>query len=229
MRPRNKDRGTGEEDGERAGSEEWADEAAGSTRDTRRSGVVRRAAVCRAPARQTTVRCTTLHDAVEAHADFVWSILMGAGVESEAEAIRQDVFVHMLEHLQKNEMPDDVQAMLARITWRRINDHWREQAKKRARASSVELELLPASSRRSPEALLHNERLRRTAEAILGAMRPEDAELLKTYDRDDMSHEEAAAALGIPVADFRRRLANARARFSALAQPFKPNEQGEGR
>jgi hypothetical protein len=123
--PRATDRGSREEDGERADSEGWADEAAGPERDRRQSGVVRRAADAETSARQPLVPCATIHDVVDAYAGFVWRIVDRADVGSEAGAIRQDVFLNMQVLVQKRGMPDDVPAMLARITQRRIQDHWR--------------------------------------------------------------------------------------------------------
>ena len=67
------------------------------------------------------------------------------------------------------------------------------------------------------------------ARAILDAMRPADAELIRTYHPTAESQKKAAAALGIPPSTFRRRLAAARGRFTKLARAFMAKDQGEER
>jgi RNA polymerase sigma factor (sigma-70 family) len=226
---RTADRSSGEEDGERAASGEWAKGEEGLAGERRPSGVVLRAprergsgpgpcTVAGRPPPPHLLPCVTSRDVVLRHTRDVWGMVGSARVGDEAASVVQEVFLAIHERILAMGMPDDLPAVLAGITWHKIHDHWRKQARARAHAGDVDMDLLPASSRRSPEALAAQVEATRIADEAFASLPAEQAALIKRFHTDEESQVEAAAELGWEPSTLRRRLAAARAEWVARVQ-----------
>ena len=64
-------------------------------------------------------------------------------------------------------------------------------------------------------------------EQLLGQLRPEEQAAILLHYRHGLTHQEAAAALGVPLGTVKSLIVRARAKLRRMANPEAPNEGGQ--
>jgi len=155
----------------------------------------------------------TLGEIYERHADFVWRCLRRQGVsDDDAPDAVQDVFLAVHRTLASFEGRSSVRTWLFTIC-RSVARDRRNRASRRHEVASLDAVGPEIDARADAAARLeHNSRLARL-ERILAAMEPEQRELLVLYEIEDMTGEEIAQALSLPLGTVYSRLQVARSAF----------------
>lgn len=177
----------------------------------------------------------TLGEIYERHADFVWRCLRRHGVpDSDAPDAVQDVFLAVHRTLAHFEGRSSVRTWLFTIC-RSVARDRRNRASRRHEVASLDAIDPEVDSRADAAARFeHNSRLSLLGK-ILAAMDPEQRELLVLYEIEDMTGEEIAQALSLPLGTVYSRLQVARAAFqgevarSAAAAGEGEDRGGDGR
>jgi RNA polymerase sigma-70 factor (ECF subfamily) len=155
----------------------------------------------------------TLGEIYERHADFVWRCLRRHGVpDGDAPDAVQDVFLTVHRTLAGFEGRSSVRTWLFAIC-RSVARDRRNRASRRHEVASLDAVGPEVDTRADAAARFeHNSRLSLLGR-ILAAMEPEQRELLVLYEIEDMTGEEIAQALSLPLGTVYSRLQVARAAF----------------
>jgi RNA polymerase sigma-70 factor (ECF subfamily) len=147
------------------------------------------------------------------------------GDDAAAEDVLQDTLVSALRHADQHRGEGSVRAWLFGIARRRAWDHRRRDRLEPTSEASLEALGLAAGWGSEPglEASVGN---REQLERALGALSPEDREVLLLRDVLGFEGEEAARALGLGLPALKSRLHRARLRFAAALREGKGDGQG---
>jgi len=155
----------------------------------------------------------TLGEIYERYADFVWRCLRRHGVsDDDAPDAVQDVFLSVHRALAGFEGRSSVQTWLFTIC-RSVARDRRNRASRRHEVASLDAVGPEVDARADAAARFeHNSRLA-LLRKVLAAMEPEQRELLVLYEIEDMTGEEIAHALSLPLGTVYARLQVARTVF----------------
>lgn len=132
---------------------------------------------------------------------------------ARAEELAQETFLAVLRGIERYEARTTFRTYLYAIAFRQVSNEWR-----RAKRDTVPLEDPPATQEDPSESLW----LRRAVEQLDPAHR--EVLLLREYEQ--LSYEEIAALLRIPVNTVRSRLFRARMELKALLSPERKEREG---
>ena len=141
-----------------------------------------------------------------------------------ADDVTQDVFVKVYRAARQFEGRSSVRTWLFGIAFNVCRDYVRRE--RRDHAGDEVLAAIPGGSL---DPLQRLERIERAAlvRAAAGRLTPSQRLMLRLREREDMSYEEIAALLGVPLGTVRSRLHNARAAL-ARALMEKLGQRGRG-
>ncbi len=143
----------------------------------------------------------------------------------EAADLAQETFVRAFQSISRFDGRSSVRTWLFRIAYNLCVDRSR-----RAGRAPAEMRLdaffedeegmdLP-DARWDPQGVVMDEELRSTLERAIAAMSEKLRSVLLLHDREDMSYEEIARALGIPIGTVKSRLFLARAFLQRALTPY---------
>jgi RNA polymerase sigma-70 factor (ECF subfamily) len=147
------------------------------------------------------------------------------GNASEADELTQDVFVHAFVRLDQLRDPERFAGWLRQMTVRMAIN----RATRRVPPSPLEDEVLDGlnAGRDDPsEALIRRERAVRLWKG-LDRLKPLDRETLVLFYIRELSLNEMAAELDVPLGTIKRRLHTARGRLKAILQEMAPGSDDE--
>jgi RNA polymerase sigma-70 factor (ECF subfamily) len=159
-----------------------------------------------------------------AHADFVWSSLQRFGVrDADLEDALQEVFVVVHRRLDSYDGTSKVTTWLFGIAMRVAAAFRRRAHVRRERA----VEEVPEGNDESlsPEDLASRQEARATLEEILDAMDLDRRAVFVMFEVEELSCEEIAAIVGIPVGTVYSRLHKARKEFAAAVERKKRGQR----
>src|SRR4051812_4247513 len=157
----------------------------------------------------------TLGEIYERHADFVWRCLRRHGVsDEEAPDAVQDVFLAVHRTLAGFEGRSSVRTWLFTIC-RSVARDRRNRASRRYEVASLDAVGPEVDARADAAARFEHNRRLALLDKVLAAMEPEQRELLVLYEIEDMTGEEIAQALSLPLSTVYSRLQVARSAFQA--------------
>jgi RNA polymerase sigma-70 factor (ECF subfamily) len=159
-----------------------------------------------------------------AHADFVWSSLQRFGVrDADLEDALQEVFVVVHRRLDSYDGTSKVTTWLFGIAMRVAAAFRRRAHVRRERA----VEEVPEGDDESlsPEDLASRQEARAMLEEILDAMDLDRRAVFVMFEVEELSCEEIAAIVGIPVGTVYSRLHKARKEFAAAVEKKKRGQR----
>jgi RNA polymerase sigma-70 factor (ECF subfamily) len=157
-----------------------------------------------------TLDVRSIHDE---HADFVWRSLLRLGVrEVDAEDALQSVFMVVHRRLSTYDGSSKMTTWLFGISLRIASAYRRKVG---ARREDGTLLTDPEDARASPAEQLEGKEARGRLQALLDAMDPEKRAVFVMFELDEMSCEQIAEVLGVPVGTVYSRLSAARKAFAA--------------
>jgi RNA polymerase sigma-70 factor (ECF subfamily) len=169
----------------------------------------------------TAVDVTAIH---AAHADFVWSTLQRFGVrDADLEDALQEVFIVVHRRLDSYDGTSKITTWLYGIAMRVAAAFRRRAHVRRERA----VEDVPEGDDESlsPEELASRQQARATLNEILDAMDLDRRAVFVMFEVEEMSCEEIAAIVGIPVGTVYSRLHKARKEFAAAVEKKKRGQR----
>jgi RNA polymerase sigma-70 factor, ECF subfamily len=155
-----------------------------------------------------------------AHADFVWSALQRFGVrDADLEDALQEVFVVVHRRLDSYDGVSKVTTWLYGIAMR-VAAAFRRRAHVR-REQAVDEVPEPDDETFTPEELASRKQARATLDAILDAMDLDRRAVFVMFEIEEMSCEEIATVVGVPVGTVYSRLHKARKEFATAVEKQK--------
>jgi RNA polymerase sigma-70 factor (ECF subfamily) len=162
-------------------------------------------------------------EVLRAHRGRVWAQLARRGLQpAEIEDLVQEVFLGLHVSLKKRGFPDNITALLYLIARRKLGNHLRK--KKQQEPFSIGL---PSSGSEPPRTPPDPERAvdrQVVPERLLSQLSSEERAILEAVEVDELTYEEAALALEIPLGTFKRRLVHAREKLAQLARQYQTPE-----
>jgi RNA polymerase sigma-70 factor, ECF subfamily len=180
---------------------------------------VEAAAALESPSRET-LDVTAIH---AAHADFVWSALQRFGVrDRDLEDALQEVFVVVHRRLDSYDGTSKVTTWLYGIAMR-VAAAFRRKAHVRRERETRSDEEMPEQDddSLSPEELAARQQARATLETILDGMDLDRRAVFVMFEVEELSCEEIAGIVGVPVGTVYSRLHKARKEFAAAVERMK--------
>lgn len=152
--------------------------------------------------------------AFEQYGDFVWRVLQRLGVhDADREDITQEIFVVVHRQIGGFDGRSRMTTWLYGIAYRVVSTHRRRAWVRRERPTAELPET--AASGAGPEQAASDAEERRKLEEVLDLMDLEKRAVFVMHELDEMSCDEVAAALGVPVGTVHSRLHHARDSFRA--------------
>jgi RNA polymerase sigma factor (sigma-70 family) len=175
-------------------------------------------------ARAPAVRCSTIDDVIQAYRGLARSIAAYAGMREDVDDVVQDAFVDMAVYLRKHPMPDDVEAMVVKITWARIWDRVRSRSREKRRRGRLEAQGVPPSNPTPEETV----RLRQLALAVFDEMSPEEEMMMRQYGGATAEEiDRMAERMRVTPATLRSKVSRAREKFAAVAARLAQGDPGD--
>ncbi len=145
----------------------------------------------------------------------------------EAEDVAQDAFLRAYESIEEFRGEAKFSTWLYRICYNLCLN--RLEKKKKDTGSESELKALPTEATGSCEQLLMKEQQRKEQHCLihwaLSCLKPEFREVLLFYSTDDLSYDEIAELLALPLGTVRSRLHRGREELKRLLQPYREEEK----
>lgn len=152
----------------------------------------------------------------EQHRDFVWRTLQRLGAHGAIDDLFQEVFIVVHQRLHSYEGAGTLSSWLYGICVRVVSAH-RRRAHVRRESPSATLgdELVGGPS---PEGQAESNEARATVHHILDQLDPEKRAVLVMFELEQLSCQDIAAQLGVPLGTVYSRLHAARATFQREAE-----------
>jgi RNA polymerase sigma-70 factor (ECF subfamily) len=148
------------------------------------------------------------------HGEFVWCTLQRFGIPpQDLEDVFQEVFLTVHRRLHTFNGTSQMTTWLFAICLR-VASFWRRRAFRRRETLSDEL-AEHAGAATGPEELLEGQQRRARLQAVLDAMDLDKRAVLVMFELEEMSTQQIAALLGVPVGTVHSRLHAARKQFHA--------------
>jgi RNA polymerase sigma-70 factor (ECF subfamily) len=162
------------------------------------------------------------------HADFVWSSLQRFGVRSgDLDDALQEVFVVVHKKLASFRGDSQMTTWLYAICLRVASAHRRKSHVRHEHAHATEeLDEGHSADLASPEDDLADHQRRRILEQLLDELTVEKRALMVMFEIDELSCEEIAEMLGVPVGTVYSRLHSARRAFQKCVTRFQARAKG---
>ena len=155
-----------------------------------------------------------------AHADFVWSALQRFGVrDRDLEDALQEVFIVVHRRLDSYDGVSKITTWLYGIAMR-VAAAFRRRAHVR-REQAVEEVPEPDDEHLTPEELASRKQARATLDTILDGMDLDRRAVFVMFEIEEMSCEEIAGVVGVPVGTVYSRLHKARKEFATAVEKQK--------
>jgi len=169
---------------------------------------------------------TALH---AAHADFVWATLQRFGVrDADLEDAMQETFVVVHRRLDTWDRTSKITTWLFGVAMR-VAAAFRRKAHVRRERATEGVGEMDADPGLSPEDLAARREARRKLEAILDELDLERRAVFVMFEIEEMSCDEIAGVLGVPVGTVYSRLHKARKEFAAAMERSREGGQGDER
>lgn len=162
-------------------------------------------------ANQTTAMWQEVHEALKAF------IQKRIGSEAEADDILQEVFLRVHRHVESLKDPDRFLSWIYQITRHVIIDYYRSSERRR----EVPVGLAPDLEERDPAASAPPEseakrELSGCLRPLLARLSPEYREAIRLVELDGLTHQDAAAQLGLSVPGMKSRVQRGRRQLRTL-------------
>jgi RNA polymerase sigma-70 factor (ECF subfamily) len=155
----------------------------------------------------------TFDEVYELHFDFVWKSLRRLGVpSSDVPDVAQEVFVVVHRRLSSFEARAKVTTWLFQICLHAARDRNRRAHVRREVADTTSLEALPAHGERADQLLEHRDDLE-MFDAVLDGMNSEQRAVFVMFELSEMTGDDIAATLGVPLGTVYSRIRLAREAF----------------
>lgn len=162
-----------------------------------------------------------------AHADFVWRSLQRLGIASaDLEDVFQEVFVVVQRRIHTFDGSSKLTTWLFGICFRVASAHRRRAWFRRLAPIERQEEERDGPVHQHPDALLAEREARAALERVLGKMDLMKRAVFVMYELDELSTDEIAQVLGVPVGTVHSRLHAARKQFQAIVSKMKLRDGG---
>ncbi|PQO34067.1 RNA polymerase sigma factor [Bremerella cremea] len=158
------------------------------------------------------------------HGQSVWSVivrLLGDDGHDAADCFQQ-AYLQFVAQTGGNASVRNPSALLKKIAAARAIDFVRRRIRERARTAMVEPDAVPSAKSFSPEAVLKEEELRASLRFALAEIPQEQATAFVLTAIEDVSCEDAAAAMGVTVNHLGVLLFRARKSLQAKLSVYAP-------
>lgn len=175
---------------------------------------------CLAPADARQPREAVFRDLVDQHRERLYRfVLRHIGHATEAEDLAQQAFAEAARTYENFRGESQVSTWLYGIAMNLVRNHLSRAPQRQYRFEDVELLDDMAASAADPEEQAGLSQLLRLLDRELQELMPEMREVLLLVAMDDLSYEDAAALLAVPIGTVRSRVSRARShlrrRFTA--------------
>ena len=166
-----------------------------------------------------------------AHADFVWASLQRLGVRPhDLDDVLQEVFMIVHQRLHTFDHSSKVTTWLFGICLRAASDYRRRAWRRREQVGDAPIEEPEGSHGVTPEDDAAGRQARERLDRILDEIDVEKRAVFVMFEVEEMSCDEIAAIVGVPVGTVYSRLHKARQQFEkALARQKARDTHGERR
>lgn len=144
--------------------------------------------------------------------------------ECDAEDLLQEVFITLNNRVRSQGAKDGFRRLLAKITWGKLKNHLRDAAQ------APETTPIPSSGSALPESAVDVDRaldLRELRRRFFPELSDDHQAVAEKAILGDLSDEETAAALGLPLGTVKSRLRAAKKVLRALGGTWMPESQQE--
>ncbi len=154
------------------------------------------------------------------HQERVQAQLRRGGLQdADVLEVAQEVFIALFKFLVKRGSPDSTAAWIYLKTRCKLRNFLRDRRREPPSTCLPSSGSEPPRTPPDPEGAINRQVV---PERVLSQLSCEDQAILQAIEVDELSYEEAALALGIPLGSFKRRLGETRRRLRALAKPYRP-------
>lgn len=159
-------------------------------------------------------------DVYAAHGGFVWASLQRLGVRPhDLDDVLQEVFMIVHQRLHTFDHSSKLTTWLFGVCLRAASDYRRRAWRRREHVGDTALEGLPGSNTTTPEDDAVGRQGRERLDEVLDALDVEKRAVFVMYEVEELSCDEIAAIVGVPVGTVHSRLFTARKQFEkALAR-----------
>jgi RNA polymerase sigma-70 factor (ECF subfamily) len=184
-------------------------------------------ALLKTSAEPAAATALTVDDVYRAHADFVWKALQRFGVRApDLDDVLQEVFVVVHKKLPSFRGDAQTTTWLYGICLRVASVH-RRRSHVRREKDTEELEERHSVDRASPEDHLAEHQRMLVLQALLDELDVEKRALLVMFEIDELTCEEIASILGVPIGTVYSRLHSARKAFAGAVARFRIRTKGK--
>lgn len=166
----------------------------------------------------------------EAHADFVWASLQRLGVRaSDLDDVLQEVFVVVHQRLHTFDGSSKLTTWLYGVCLRTASDYRRRAWRRREQVGDDPVEQGPGDAQRTPEDDAASGEGRRRLESVLDELDVDKRAVFVMFEVEELSCDEIASIVGVPVGTVYSRLHAARKQFEkAVARQKARDTRGGG-
>jgi RNA polymerase sigma-70 factor (ECF subfamily) len=182
-----------------------------------------------APPVQAADRSHDVAEVYRAHGDFVWASLQRMGVrDADLQDQLQEVFIVVHRRLADFEGRSTLTTWLFGICLRVVAGYRRKLARRREQGVEVLPELSDESLEKDPERSASRNEGRERLAQVLDAMDVDKRVVLVMFEVEDLSCDEIAKIIGIPVGTVYSRLHAARAQFEKVRRAAEARGASRG-
>lgn len=165
-----------------------------------------------------------------AHADYVWCALQRLGVRpADLDDVLQEVFVIVHQRLHTFDHSSKLTTWLYGICLRAASDYRRRAWRRREQVGDAPLEERPGSTDSTPEDDAVDRQGRAKLERVLDELDVDKRAVFVMFEVEELSCDEIAALIGVPVGTVYSRLHAARKQFEKALARDKARDAHGGR
>ena len=182
-----------------------------------------------APPAAAVNRPTDVTEVYRAHGDFVWASLQRMGVrDADLHDQFQEVFIVVHRRLCDFEGRSALTTWLYGICLRVVAGYRRKLARRKESTVDALPDLQDEADASDPEGHASRNEARRRLAQVLDAMDVDKRAVLVMFEVEDLSCEEIARSIGIPVGTVYSRLHAARAQFEKVRRAAEARDSARG-
>lgn len=184
-----------------------------------------------APIMTATERALDASAVYAAHADFVWASLQRLGVRPhDLDDVLQEVFVIVHQRLHTFDHSSKLTTWLFGVSLRAASDYRRRAWRRREQVGDEAVEEPATAESSTPEDAAVGQQSRARLDKILDELDLEKRAVFVMFEVEELSCDEIAAIVGVPVGTVHSRLHAARKQFEkAVGRQLARDEHGANR
>ncbi len=175
-------------------------------------------------------RTPSVTEVYEAHGGFVWATLQRLGVrQSDLDDVLQEVFVVVHQRIHTFDHSSKLTTWLYGVCIRVASDYRRRAWRRREQVGDDPIEEAPGASTTTPEDTAAGREAKARLDAVLDELDVDKRAVFVMFEIEEMSCDEIAALVGVPVGTVYSRLHMARKQFEKALARYKARDAHGGR